>query len=101
MNNKEEVEKAWKENCKNRVEWINERIQLSNSLGDYIYFQQMCAISDFKAALIQAYENEVEQTLNEMEELRKDSDNVSYDVCQTKVNTLRLMIGKINETKPL
>jgi len=78
MNNKEEDEKNWNENMMTRVSWINERVQLTNTLGDYIYFQQHELLSDFKAALIQAVEKERAKYLSREE-----------------------IIELINETKPL
>ena|GEM_PF-5319304 len=122
MNNKEEAEKDYSVHCNVRGgDCYNPTCMLNGKCIDFInresylrWEDDECKkaierltkdkeqiVSDFRAALIQAVDREIEQTLNEMEEFRKDSDNVSYDVCQTKINTLGLMIVKINETKPL
>lgn len=45
------VDQAWRERQKQRVEWINERVQLTPILGDYINFQIGQHLSDYKQAL--------------------------------------------------
>ena len=88
MNNKEEAEKNWNENMMMRVSWINERVQLTNTLGDYIYFQQHELLSDFKEALIQAVEKEKNEYGN----------GEYYEGYERALNDV---IKLINETKPL
>lgn len=54
---KQIADQAWRNQIMQRVEWINERVSITPSLGDYIYFQIGQQQSDYKQALREAVQN--------------------------------------------